>query len=120
MSGLGIMTGQTFVEEERVEDALILKVSAERIDATNAVHFRSLLESSIKKDVRHYILDFSQVKIIDSSGFSMLIMISKKLPPEKRILLVGLNRDIFKLFEMLKLDALFDFFDTPEDALENL
>lgn len=119
MADLAIIKGQTSIEKECIGDTLVLKISSERIDTTNAVDFRLLLESVMTVDFKNYILDFSKVEIIDSSGFSMLIILLKKLSPEKKMYFACLNPEILNAFNLLKLDALFKFYSTCEEALQS-
>jgi anti-sigma B factor antagonist len=117
MAEIPRFTEQALVMEEPAGENLIFRISAERIDTTNAVDFRAVVENSLDNEFRNYILDFSKVGLIDSSGFSVLIMLAKKVPPEKNIFLTSLNKDILKIFTMMRLDSLFRIFSSTEEAL---
>ncbi|WP_051295073.1 STAS domain-containing protein [Maridesulfovibrio bastinii] len=117
MAEIPRFTEQALVVEEPAGENLIFRISAERIDTTNAVDFRAVVENSLDNEFRNYILDFSKVGLIDSSGFSVLIMLAKKMPPEKNIFLTSLNKDILKVFTMMRLDSLFRIFSSTEEVL---
>ena len=65
-----------------------------------------------KKWLRKLVLDFARCGYIDSSGLGTLISISR-MARENGVLLTlrGLNDDLRTLFELNKLDTIFDFED---------
>lgn len=63
-----------------------------------------------KKEI---ILDFKEVHSIGSSGIGALIFFYKKfLEMEGKIQIINVNRNIRSLFEIIKLDDLFEIIET--------
>ncbi|MDH3733332.1 MAG: STAS domain-containing protein [Gemmatimonadota bacterium] len=64
------------------------------------------------------IIDFDQTGYIDSSGLGVLVSLSKRIRETGgRLRLAGLNQDLQTLFELTKLDSLFQISDTRSAAL---
>ena len=65
-------------------------------------------------------LDFSQTGYIDSSGLGVLVSLSKKIREQGgELRLANLNDDLKTLFELTKLDTLFQIADTRDRALQS-
>ena len=63
----------------------------------------------IEKGERQFILDFADTEFIDSAGLGALISISKAVHSrEGTMKLMRLNDDLRRLFDLTKLDTLFD------------
>ncbi|MDT8435203.1 MAG: STAS domain-containing protein [Gemmatimonadota bacterium] len=70
---------------------------------------------------RRFLIDFSRSSYIDSSGLGMLVSLSKRIRDRGATLrLAGLNGDLRTLFELTRLDTLFEIAPTRADALEDL
>jgi anti-sigma B factor antagonist len=64
------------------------------------------------------LIDFTQTGYIDSSGLGVLVSVSKKIREAGgELRLAGLNEDLRMLFELTKLDTLFNISDSPDEAL---
>ncbi len=69
---------------------------------------------------RKFLIDFSESSYIDSSGLGVLVSLSKKIREAGGALrLAGLNEDLRTLFELTKLDTLFQIADTRSAALSD-
>ena len=69
---------------------------------------------------RRFLIDFSSSSYIDSSGLGVLVSLSKKIREAGGSLrLAGLNEDLRTLFELTKLDTLFQIADTRARALSD-
>ena len=69
---------------------------------------------------KKFVIDFTRTGYIDSSGLGVLVSLSKKIREQGGDLrLCGLNEDLQTLFELTKLDTLFQIADSRERALES-
>ena len=74
----------------------------------------------LEKGEKKFLIDFSQTGYIDSSGLGVLVSLSKKIREQGgELRLANLNDDLQTLFELTKLDTLFQISDTRERALES-
>ena len=68
---------------------------------------------------RKILVDFTSTGYIDSSGLGALVSLAKKLRETGgELRLAGLNEDLRTLFELTKLDALFNITATADEALQ--
>lgn len=68
---------------------------------------------------RKFVIDFADTGYIDSSGLGVLVSLSKKIREQGgELRLSSLNEDLRTLFELTKLDTLFQIADDKEQALE--
>lgn len=69
---------------------------------------------------RKFLVDFARTGYIDSAGLGVLVSLSKRLRELGGDLrLANLNDDLQTLFELTKLDTLFQIADSRERALES-
>ena len=69
---------------------------------------------------RKFVVDFAKTGYIDSSGLGVLVSLSKKIREQGgELRLANLNDDLKTLFELTKLDTLFQIADTRERALQS-
>jgi len=67
---------------------------------------------------RNFAIDFSDTGYIDSSGLGVLVSLSKKIREQGgELRLASLNEDLRTLFELTKLDTLFQISDDLAGAL---
>ena len=67
---------------------------------------------------RKFLIDFDRTGYIDSSGLGVLVSLSKKIREQGGDLrLANLNEDLRTLFELTKLDTLFQISDSRDEAL---
>ena len=84
----------------------------------NRQELKTLIQDGLDRDERTVLIDCSQTGYIDSSGLGVLVSLAKRvreLGGELRI--AGLNDDLRSLFELTKLDSLFQISPTAEEAL---
>lgn len=68
-----------------------------------------------------FIIDFGNTGYIDSSGLGVLVSLSKRIRERGgRLRISGLNQDLRTLFELTKLDALFQISENRAAALAEL
>ena len=66
---------------------------------------------------RKFLIDFSNTGYIDSSGLGVLVSLSKKIREQGgELRLANLNEDLRTLFELTKLDTLFQISSSREEA----
>ncbi len=74
--------------------------------------------SLIDNNARKVVLDFGNVDYLSSSALGMLITIKKRLDSVGgELKLCNINKQIFQVFELTKLDKLFSIYDTSSQAL---
>ena len=107
----------SFTERRDPSGVLIIGVDGQLI-VGNRHELKSKVTEAIEKGERKFLVDFSNTGYIDSSGLGVLVSLSKKIrEADGDLRLAGLNEDLKTLFELTKLDTLFDVMETPDEAI---
>lgn len=105
---------------DRLEDVTVVDVDGELTVGNRGELKRAVLERLQDGD-RAFLFDFDGTNYIDSSGLGVLVSLSKKIREKNgRLRLAGLNEDLRTLFELTKLDTLFQISDSRSAALGEL
>jgi anti-sigma B factor antagonist len=69
---------------------------------------------------RKFLIDFARTGYIDSSGLGVLVSLSKKIREQGgELRLANLNEDLRTLFELTKLDTLFQISNSRDEAFSS-
>lgn len=99
-------------------DVVVVDVEGQLI-VGNRQELKQKVLDEVEKGERKFLIDFTQTGYIDSSGLGVLVSLSKKIREHGgELRLADLNDDLQTLFELTKLDTLFQIADTRERALE--
>ena len=86
----------------------------------NRQELKQKVLDALESGQRKCLIDFARTGYIDSSGLGVLVSLSKKIREQGgELRLANLNDDLQTLFELTKLDTLFQISDTRERALES-
>jgi len=89
----------------QIKDAFLNYASSEELKTS----IKELCRARLANGVRRFAVDVSRVTVMDSCGLSVLISMKKLVEGENgRMSLYGLSPMIQRLFEITKLDAVFD------------
>lgn len=97
--------------------ALIIELQGE-VDLNYSVELRGLLLEALETSPPALLLDLQDVSFMDSSGLATLVE-TLKLSRDRNIpfKLTGLQERVKSVFEIARLDQLFDIFNNQEEAL---
>ena len=100
-------------------DITVLDVEGQLI-VGNRHELKQLVLDRLEAGERNFLVDFERTGYIDSSGLGVLVSLSKKIREEGgQLRLANLNEDLRTLFELTKLDTLFQIADSREEALSS-
>jgi len=101
----------------RQGDVLVVDVEGQLI-VGNRQELKQKVLDELERGERKFLIDFSRTGYIDSSGLGVLVSLSKKIREQGgELRLANLNEDLRTLFELTKLDTLFNIADTRDEAL---
>lgn len=84
----------------------------------NRQELKRMILAEVEAGTRRFVVDFAMTGYIDSSGLGILVSLSKKVREvDGRFRLASLNDDLRTLFELTRLNTLFDICETLEQAL---
>jgi anti-sigma B factor antagonist len=102
----------------RQGDVCVVSVEGQLIVGNRQELKQKILEE-LEHGARKFLVDFSDTGYIDSSGLGVLVSLSKKIRENSgELRLANLNDDLKTLFELTKLDTLFQIAETNERGLE--
>jgi len=85
----------------------------------NRQELKAVVQQALQDGARKLLLDCAPTGYIDSSGLGALVTIARRVRETGgAIRLAGLNEDLRSLFELTKLDTLFEIFPDSDQALE--
>jgi anti-sigma B factor antagonist len=85
----------------------------------NRQELKQKVLDELEKGERKFLIDFARTGYIDSSGLGVLVSLSKKIREQAgELRLADLNDDLKTLFELTKLDTLFQIADNRDRGLE--
>jgi len=108
-------------ELKKEEKYTLLKILVNKVDASNALELKQIFLSF--KDQTEYsknlILNISEVKYIDSSGLSAILVAHKVcLETSGIMILCGVSEHVMKLVKISQLDKILDLLPTEEEAVD--
>lgn len=94
----------------------IVKVSGE-IDLQHSPKLRQLLQGKLAQRPEVLMLDFTEVKYIDSSGLATLVEYYKNSRPYSgRLVVAGLTNRVRSIFDLVRLGEIFALYSTLAEA----
>ena len=100
-------------------DVTVLDVEGQLIVGNRQELKQKVLEE-LEGGERRFLIDFDRTGYIDSSGLGVLVSLSKKIREQGgELRLANLNEDLRTLFELTKLDTLFQISNSREEALSS-
>ncbi len=107
------------VKKQNIEDLVLLTIVDRDANLTKSENFKEIVFKEIESGTRKLIISFENVEYLDSSFLGALVAILKNLVPKNgRLTLIELNNDIRNLFELTRLDKIFDLKNSLDKAIE--
>lgn len=99
------------------DDVTVVDVEGELV-VGNRRELKEEVVSRLEQGDEKFLLDFAGASYIDSSGLGVLVSLSKKIREGGgELRLSGLDEDLETLFELTKLDTLFQIAESRNEAL---
>jgi anti-sigma B factor antagonist len=104
----------------REGDAVVIGIEGQLV-AGNRQQLREAVLNEIEHGARSIVIDFADTGYVDSAGLGVLVSLSKRIREASASLrLVNLNEDLRTLFELTRLDTLFDLGDRTDGSAASL
>ncbi len=108
------------ITRKRAGRACVVTPQVKKIDANVAVEFRKQLMELIADGENRLVLNLGEVDFIDSSGLGALVAVLKNIGPEGRIKLFAVKDGVRSIFELTRLDRVFDIHISEKGAVESM
>lgn len=110
------MTERKLIQEVRLVNEVAVATLVGTLDVAVQKNLRDELER-VAQEQGDIVLDLSQVSFIDSSCLGALVAVAKALREKQGdVKIAGLRDDLLSIFQITRLDRVFNIFDTVEDA----
>lgn len=97
-------------------DVVVVAIEGQLV-AGNRQQLREAVTNEVERGARSIVIDFADTGYVDSAGLGVLVSLSKRVREANAALrLVNLNEDLRTLFELTRLDTLFDLGQRIEPA----
>lgn len=91
------------------------------MDMYNANDVKNVINTMIRKNIQHYIINLENVAYIDSSGIGALIYIHSELKKRNMILrIANVKGSVKKVIELTKLMGYFQITQSLQKAIEQI
>ena len=101
-------------------NVIVIKFFEKRLDASIAEDFKEEMVKFVENGNTLFVLDISHVDFIDSRYLGTMISCFKLMGRDGRIFISGAKDFVKKLFNLTKMDAVFQMFDHEKDAIKAL
>lgn len=106
---------------ENKDNVVIFKIEDQTIESSVSAELKAKMLILAQPDIDALIIDLSTVDAIDSSGLGALLLANRQLKEhEIPVILVGVRDFVRSLMSMTKIDEVFDFFPTVDEAIDAL
>ena len=106
------------ISEERINESTVVVAVEGRLNAVTAGELKEKIKTLIADSYVNIVLSLSGVSFIDSSGLSAIVSALKGVREKGGSLkLVGVNANVKKVFELTRLERIFEFYDDLKKAL---
>ena len=107
------------IREKKLNDITVLEIEGE-IDLNSSPAMRKKFDELIKSSASKIVINFQNVNYIDSSGLATIIEMLQRLKKvHGELRMSNLPQKIKNLFEITKIDKLFQMFLTEQEALKD-
>ncbi|MFW5488727.1 MAG: STAS domain-containing protein [Desulfovibrio sp.] len=92
-----------------------------RVVSDNAPDVKKRIQDRLTEGYLNLVLDMSNVPFIDSSGLGTLVASFRTVGAKGGVLLIaGLIPEVRALFQLTRLDKVFEIYETVDQAVESL
>lgn len=103
---------------KKEENVLILSLEGNLLGENDGQPILDIVNDSIKKGVSNFIFEVEKLKYLNSTGLSILIStLTKARKNEGELCLVNIQEQLGSLLKITKLDSVFPFCTSLEDAV---
>lgn len=95
---------------------LRVRLTDTRLDASRAPSCKQALIANVTDRPLRVLIDAAAVEFIDSSGLGVLVFLLKQMGEGGKIVVAGARPAVRRLFQITKLDSVFKFSDSLDEA----
>ncbi len=102
---------------ERQDKLALVKIEGD-VDAGSVDVLRRAIDDLLAAGEHRFVVDLSDVPFMDSAGLATLVQLFKRVRiGEGDVRLAGLQPDVLRIFQLVRLTRVFDLYDTADAAV---
>jgi len=107
------------INEQKIGDVCVLAVTKERMNAAVSLALKESLVALLPQN--KFVVDLSQVALIDSGGLGGLVSILKATNAcDAQLVIFGLQKPVRMMFELTRMHKLFEICNDLDECLSKL
>jgi anti-sigma B factor antagonist len=105
------------IDAKKENDVIVVVVEGD-LDINTSPDLRDKFEELIGQGENQYVIDLAGVPFVDSSGIAALVSLFKRVRiGAGDVKLCGIQAEVLKIFELTRLNRVFQIFDSRADAV---
>ena len=109
----------SIVQEEH-GSIIVEVISLKRATLAQAEAFKEILFQDIETGWRKIIIDLTDCEFIDSTFLGSIVISLKKIKSlGGNLRLVGIQPEVMHMFQLTRVEGIFEIYETKEDALDS-
>ena len=105
------------LDHKREKAAVVVRPRERAINAAVVLDFKNQMIKLVEEGNADFVINLTDVEVIDSSGLGALVSVMKRVGKNGEIKLSNARENIRSLFELTRLDKVFHFYHSEEDAV---
>lgn len=106
------------IKVDKYENYSIAKISDEKVDSTISPELKSEFMTLHQGGVKNLIVDMSDVKYVDSSGLSALLVGNRSFTDQGAFVLYNVTDHVMKLISISQIDKVMTVLPNKEEAVD--
>ena len=107
----------SFQISQPAEHILVIAVG-KALDFRNAAQFKATCQQHAGRGVRHFVLDFSETGILDSTGLGAIFSLYRQISPDEgQVYFAHVSRPVQVVVQLTRTYKVFRQFDTVAEAV---
>jgi anti-sigma B factor antagonist len=106
------------INVDKYENYSIAKISNEKVDSTISPELKSEFMTLHQDGVKNLIVDMSDVKYVDSSGLSALLVGNRSFTDQGAFVLYNVTDHVMKLISISQIDKVMTVVPSKEEAVD--
>ncbi len=109
-----------FFQAEPVSPRSVIIHVGKMLDFENAEGFSHLCGEALAQGYQHFILDFSQTGVLDSSGLGAVYKLQRQIPAEGKVVFANLSDAVRVVVQITHIYRVFPVYPTTQTACRAL
>lgn len=106
------------IKVDKYENYSVAKISDEKVDSAISADLKSEFMTLHQDGVKNLIVDLSDVKYVDSSGLSALLVGNRSFTAEGAFVLYNVTDHVMKLITISQIDKVMTVVPSKEEAVD--